>query len=173
MKIDTKARIAISAILDVAIHGVSQPVRLADICARQDVSQSYLEQLFRRLVHGGFLTSVRGPGGGYRLSRRLAVVSVADIIGAVDTKGPGQKVRRATAKHAGDERVITTELWSGLDDYLHDYLRTVTLETVLAGAIAPADRRKRKFVVVKASQVPGDTRVMDKSPSSLWPLSAV
>ena len=162
MKIDTKARIAIGAILDVAIHGVSQPVRLADICARQGVSQSYLEQLFKMLVHGGFLASARGPGGGYRLSRRLDEVSVADIIGTVDAAGPRQNARRAKVKHAGDERVITTELWSGLDDYLNDYLRSVSLESVLAGVIAPADKRKREFVVVKVPQVPGDTRVREQ-----------
>lgn len=149
MKIDTKARVAIGAILDVAIHGASRPVRLADISVRQGVSQSYLEQLFKRLVHSGFLASTRGPGGGYQLSRRLALVSVADVIGAVDTAGPSQDARRATVPSPGDESVITSELWNGLDDYLHDYLRTVSLASVLAGAVEAADWRQRESVVAR------------------------
>lgn len=140
MKIDTKARVAISALLDVAIHGTIQPVRLADISRRQGVSQSHLVHLFKMLVHGGFLVSVRGPVGGYRLNRRLAVVSVADVIGAVDmdTAGRGQNSRGAAVQYSEGESAITAELWSGLDDYLHDYLRTVSLESVLAGAVVAA-----------------------------------
>ena len=148
MRIDTKARVAICAILDIAIHGASRPVRLADISARQGVSQSYLEQLFRSLVHGGFLASTRGPGGGYQLGRRLAAVSVADIIDAVDAAGHGEDALRIADKHVEDESVITAELWSGLDDYLHDYLRTVSLESVLAGAVEATDWRERESVVV-------------------------
>lgn len=150
MKINTKARWAITAILDVAIHGKDRPVRLADISMRQGVSQSYLEQVFRRLVYGGFLTSVRGPGGGYRLSCRLAAVSVSDVIGAVDAAGPDQESRHAADPHSEDESVVTAELWSGLDDYLHDYLRTVSLASVLAGAVEAADWRERESVVVMA-----------------------
>lgn len=150
MKIDTKARVAICAILDVAIHGVSRPVRLADICMRQGVSQSYLEQLFKMLVHGGFLASTRGPGGGYQLNRSLAVVSVAEVIDVVDAAVPVQDPRRAAVRPAGEECVVTSELWSGLDEYLHDYLRTVSLESVLTGAIEAADWREREFVVVMA-----------------------
>lgn len=173
MKINTKARFAISAMLDIAIHGVSQPVRLADISTRQRVSQSYLEQLFRSLVYGGFLTSARGPGGGYRLGRSLAAVSVADIIGAVDDTDPDRDARRATAKQAGDESVIPAELWSGLDDYLHDYLSSVSLESILAGSIAQADWRERVADVVEVPQVPDDIRTREQSPFSQRPLSAV
>lgn len=172
MKIDTKARHAICAILDVAIHGVSRPVRLADISARQGVSQSCLEQLFSGLVQGGFVAGVRGPGGGYRLNRRLAVVSVADIIDAVDTAGPGQDSRRAAVRHSGDESDITAELWNGLDNYLHDYLRTVSLESVLAGAVGAADWRDRESVVARVPQALGNTRVKDRSQPPLRPLSA-
>lgn len=173
MKIDTKARWAITAILDIAIHGTDRPVRLADISKRQGVSQSYLEQLFRKLVHGGFLASVRGPGGGYRLCRRLSVVSVADVIGAVDAASLRQDSHSATVQHAEDKGVFTSELWNGLDDYLHDYLRTVSLESVLTGAIEAADWHERDAVVVRVPRVQGDTRVRDRSQSSLWPLSAL
>lgn len=168
MKIDTKARVAIGAILDVAIHGVSRPVRLADISMRQGVSQSNLKQVIRRLVHGDFLASVHGPGGGYRLSRRLDLVSVADVIDAVDAADPAQDARRrAAVQRTEDESVIIAELWRDLDDHLHDYLRTVSLASVLAGAVAAADWREREPVVVKVPQLPGVTRARARSQTSL------
>lgn len=172
MKIDTKARVAIGAILDIAIHGTDRPVRLADISARQGVSLSYLEHLFKMLMHGGFLASVIGPGGGYRLNCRLAEVSVADIVGAVDTAPPGQDARHAAVRKSGDESDITTKLWSGLDDYLHDYLRTVTLESVLAGAVEATDWRERDASLIRVPQVQGDRRARDRPQSPAWPLSA-
>jgi Rrf2 family iron-sulfur cluster assembly transcriptional regulator len=145
---------------------------LADISNRQGVSRSYLEHLFKMLVHGGFLASVRGPGGGYRLSRCLAAVSVADVIDAVDTAGPGHDSRHTAVQLSVDESAVTAKLWSSLDDYLHDYLRTVSLASVLAGAVAAVDWHERDSVVVRAPKVVGDTRAMDKAQSYLWPLSA-
>lgn len=154
MRIDTRARVAIGAILDVAIHGVSRPVRLADISTRQAVSQSYLEQLFKRLVHGGFLFSTRGPGGGYQLNRRLGLISVAEVIDAVDAAAPSQDLRQTAVRQEDDDAAITCELWSGLDEYLHDYLRTVSLASVLAGAVESADWREHEFVVVMLPRPP-------------------
>lgn len=168
MKIDTKARVAIGSILDVAIHGVSRPVRLADISTRLGVSQSYLGQLFSKLVQGGFLSSVRGPGGGYLLGRRLAVVSVADVIDAVDPVGPGQDSRRAAVRHSKDVGDITGELWGGLDDYLHNYLRTVSLESVLSSAAYTADVRERESAEVASHPVPGDPHVLSRLRSCVW-----
>lgn len=172
MRINTKARVAIGAMLDIAIHSFNRPIRLADISTRQGVSESYLEHLFKKLVHGGFLASVRGPGGGYLLGCRLAVVSVADIIDAVDAAGSGQDSRRAAVQHAGDESVITAELWSGLDDYLHEYLRTVSLESVLTNAIQTADWREREAAVVRVPQVPGDARARERSQPPVWLLTS-
>jgi Rrf2 family iron-sulfur cluster assembly transcriptional regulator len=153
MKIDTKGRVALAAILDIAIHGTSRPVRLADISTRQRVSQSYLEQLFKMLLHSGLVVSVRGPGGGYRLNRRLAVVSVSDVIDAVDTEARGEGRYRAKAYSSEDMSGITGELWSGLDDYLRDYLSSVTLDSVVASAAEVADRRERAAVVVTVPYV--------------------
>ena len=84
MKMNTKSRMAIAAILDVAVNGTYKPVALAGVAERQDISLSYLEQLFRKLREQGYVLSARGPGGGYRLNRRLADISVADIVAAVD-----------------------------------------------------------------------------------------
>jgi Rrf2 family transcriptional regulator, iron-sulfur cluster assembly transcription factor len=147
MKIDTKARWAIAAILDIAIHGTDRPVRLADISRRQRVSQSYLEFLFRSLRQSGFVASVRGPGGGYRLVRRLATMSVADVIASVDSRAFGPEPCHDTDRRADDHGNVTDELWRGLDDHLWNYLRTVNLASVLASAAVAEDRSERLAVV--------------------------
>ena len=84
MKLTSKGRYAVTAMLDVAIHAASGPVSLADISERQGISLSYLEQLFARLRKHGLVNSVRGPGGGYRLGKCSAEIAVADVISAVD-----------------------------------------------------------------------------------------
>jgi Rrf2 family iron-sulfur cluster assembly transcriptional regulator len=147
MKIDTKARSAIAAILDIAVHGTDEPVRLADIGKRQCVSQSYLEHLFRRLRESGFVSSVRGPGGGYRLKRRLATISVADVIAAVDSHAFGSDPCLVNDRCTGDTANVTDRLWSDLDDHLRDYLRSMTLESVLANATETADPHGRAALV--------------------------
>lgn len=172
MKIDTKARVAIDAILDVTIHGADRPVRLADISTRNGVSRAYLEHVVRLLVQGGFLASTRGPGGGYQLSRPLAVVSVADVIGAVDNAGAGKGSGRAAAKHPEDESAITAQLWSDLDEYLNDYLRTVSLESLVTGVMKATDWRARASAVARVPHVLDDTQVKDRSRSPLWPFPA-
>ena len=83
MKLTTRGRYAVTAMLDLAIHGDDRPVSLADISGRQEISLSYLEQLFAKLRRGALVTSVRGPGGGYRLARARPQIFVAEIIDAV------------------------------------------------------------------------------------------
>lgn len=147
MKIDTRARSAIAAVLDIAVHEADEPVRLGDIARRQHISVSYLEHLFKKLRQDGVIASFRGPGGGYRLNRRLAGISVADIIGAVnDTVLAGNRYR--TARHGADtESGVTDKLWCRIDDRLCDYLRTVTLESLLASINVAADSAERSAVV--------------------------
>lgn len=84
MRLTSKGRYAVTAMLDVALHTASGPVSLADISERQGISLSYLEQLFARLRKQGLVNSVRGPGGGYQLSREAIAISVSDVIAAVD-----------------------------------------------------------------------------------------
>jgi Rrf2 family iron-sulfur cluster assembly transcriptional regulator len=153
MKIDTKARWAIAAILDIAIHGTDRPVRLADISRRQRVSQSYLERLFKSLRESGFVASVRGPGGGYRLIRRLATMSVADVIASVDSHAFGLDPCPDTDRCANDHGNVTDGLWCGLDDHLRNYLRTVNLASVLASAAVAEDRSERLAVVATVPYV--------------------
>lgn len=132
MKLNTKSRMAIAAILDVAVHGTEKPVALAGVSERQDISLSYLEQLFRMLREQGFVMSSRGPGGGYRLNKRLAAISVADIVDAVDKKSdqPNNGCQISENCH-GDNSCHAHQLWSRVDEHLQQYLRTVTLESIL------------------------------------------
>jgi Rrf2 family iron-sulfur cluster assembly transcriptional regulator len=123
MRISSRSRIAINAMLDVAMNGEREPVALVTIGERMDVSLSYLEQLFRRLREHGLVKSARGPGGGYRLARSLKTISVADIVDIVDDEP--QDSRDGAGIRASEQ------FWEQLDRHLIDYLRTVTLESIL------------------------------------------
>ncbi|HTY98321.1 MAG TPA: Rrf2 family transcriptional regulator [Rhodocyclaceae bacterium] len=154
MKVNTKSRVAIAAILDVAVHGGDRPVSLSDISQRQRVSLSYLEQLFQKLRQKGYVASYRGPGGGYQLNRALATISVADIINAVDREtfeqGPAGEPERARETLAG---ATTNGLWCRINDQLRDYLGSVTLESVLAEAGIAVKPRQTAALPVSAPYV--------------------
>jgi Rrf2 family transcriptional regulator, iron-sulfur cluster assembly transcription factor len=154
MKIDTKARSAIAAVLDIAIHEANAPVRLGDIAVRQRISVSYLEHLFKKLRQNDMIASFRGPGGGYRLNRRLVDISVADIIGAVDDTASAGNWQEAVQCGPCAESGVTDKLWRRIDDRLRDYLRSVTLESLLAGIDAAADSGERSAGKYHASSGP-------------------
>ncbi len=126
MRLTTKGRYAVTAMLDLALHGNDGPVSLADISGRQDISLSYLEQLFARLRRNELVSSVRGPGGGYRLSRDGNEIFVAQIIDAVNEPVD------ATGCH-GDgncqqgEVCLTHHLWQDLSDQIHGFLSGISL----------------------------------------------
>jgi Rrf2 family iron-sulfur cluster assembly transcriptional regulator len=142
MKLTTKGRYAVTAMLDLALHGSQGPVSLADISARQEISLSYLEQLFSRLRRQHLVVSVRGPGGGYRLSRPADDVFVAEVVDAVseslDTTRCGNK-----GDCQNGEKCLTHHLWSDLSDQflseisLGDLMRKREIRQV-------ADRQNRK-----------------------------
>ena len=131
MRLTTKGRFAVTAMLDLALNEVDRPVTLAGISERQDISLSYLEQLFSRLRRGGLVKSVRGPGGGYRIAKDLQAISVSDIITAVDeqidaTQCGGQENCR------GDEhRCMTHDLWTTLNKKMYEYLASVSLRELV------------------------------------------
>ena len=130
MKLTTKARYAVVALVDIATHDDEGPVALADIAGRTDLSLAYLEQLFCKLRRRGLVNSVRGPGGGYRLARPAARTSVADIIAAVEEPLPG-----CDAGAAPDDPAAccpTALLWSALGQRIHGFLCAVTLDDVIA-----------------------------------------
>jgi Rrf2 family iron-sulfur cluster assembly transcriptional regulator len=131
MRLTTKGRFAVTAMLDLAMRGGKNPVTLAGISERQDISLSYLEQLFSRLRRHELVESVRGPGGGYYLARPLADLSVADIIRAVDE--PIDATQCAGKENCHDEhRCLTHDLWMGLNAHIYDYLENVTLASLVA-----------------------------------------
>ena len=126
MRLTTKGRFAVTAMIDVALHGAKGPVTLAAISDRQKISLSYLEQLFGKLRRHGLVDSVRGPGGGYTLGRAPETVAVADIILAVDE--PIDATQCGGRENCMDDRrCMTHELWAGLNAHIFTYLRSVTL----------------------------------------------
>lgn len=136
MRLTTKGRFAVTAMLDIAINELSEsasikPVTLAAISERQDISLSYLEQLFSRLRRQGLVKSVRGPGGGYMLAKKHADISVAEIINAVDERIDATQCG-GTENCKDEGRCLTHDLWSTLNDKILDYLSGVSIADMLA-----------------------------------------
>jgi Rrf2 family iron-sulfur cluster assembly transcriptional regulator len=133
MKLSTKGRYAVMAMVDLARQSGGGPVALADIALRQDISLSYLEQLFGKLRKGSQVKSVRGPGGGYLLARDASEMKISDIIMAVNE--PMQVTRCAPGSSRGcqldSSRCLTHDLWSELGNQIYLYLSSVTLANVL------------------------------------------
>jgi Rrf2 family iron-sulfur cluster assembly transcriptional regulator len=126
MRLTTKGRYAVTAMLDLALHYDQGAVTLAEIAKRQGISLSYLEQLFARLRRNGLVDSVRGPGGGYNLAHDPAKISVADIIVAINENIDARRCGGKANCH-GDERCLTHELWEELSDRIHSFLNSISL----------------------------------------------
>lgn len=130
MRLTTKGRFAVTALLDLAMQHNSGPVTLADISQRQKISLSYLEQLFAKLRQRELVDSVRGPGGGYCLAKSLDQVSIADIILAVDE--PIDNTRCGGKENClNDGKCMTHDLWAELNDIIFNYLGGVTLRQLV------------------------------------------
>lgn len=126
MRLTTKGRYAVTAMLDLALHYDQGAVTLAEIAKRQGISLSYLEQLFARLRRNGLVDSVRGPGGGYNLAHDPAKISVADIVVAINENIDARRCG-GKANCNGDERCLTHELWEELSDRIHGFLAGISL----------------------------------------------
>lgn len=148
MRLTTKGRFAVTAMMDLALRGEEGPVALAGVAERQSISLSYLEQLFGKLRRHQLVDSVRGPGGGYCIARPLDQLTVADIIRAVDeqldaTQCGGQE-------NCQDEhRCMTHELWSTLNARMFEYLASVTLADLVTREKAKAGKRGESVVELK------------------------
>ncbi|MDH3978931.1 MAG: Rrf2 family transcriptional regulator [Gammaproteobacteria bacterium] len=143
MRLSTKGRYAVTAMLDLAIHHGEGAVTLADISEAQGISLSYLEQLFARLRKNGLVEGIRGPGGGYQLSRPPTEISVAHVIDAI---GEGVDVTLCGGKTdcQEGERCLTHELWQQLGGRIHEFLEGITLDSFL--------KRKNVNAVVRRQQ---------------------
>jgi len=137
MRLTTKGRFAVTAMIDLAMQHGTGPVTLAEISQRQKISLSYLEQLFAKLRRRMLVDSVRGPGGGYTLAKDMAQVSVADIILAVDEPIDATQCR-GKENCRDDQKCITHDLWAKLNDHILEYLRGVTLKQLVDGQKATA-----------------------------------
>ena len=140
MRLSTKGRYAVMAMADLA-RRQDEPCRavaLADIATRQEISLSYLEQLFARLRRKGLVQSARGPGGGYRLTKTADETTIADIVHAVDEP---LRATRCAEQGRGcmlkGERCLTHDLWEHLGDRIEDYLASVSLADVISGRLRP------------------------------------
>ncbi|MDD5295678.1 MAG: Fe-S cluster assembly transcriptional regulator IscR [Rhodocyclaceae bacterium] len=130
MRLTTKGRFAVTAMIDLALREDEGPVTLAGISERQKISLSYLEQLFGKLRRRDLVGSVRGPGGGYRLARPLAEISVADIIFAVDE--PMDATQCGGKGNCMDQQpCMTHDLWMSLNAHMYDYLDSVSLSSLV------------------------------------------
>ncbi len=130
MRLTTKGRYAVTAMLDLALHADQGPVSLAEIARRQEISLSYLEQLFARLRRKQLVASVRGPGGGYRLGRKASEIDIAGVITAVDERIDTTACGGLGNCH-GDRRCITHELWQELSNSIHRYLSGISLQDLM------------------------------------------
>lgn len=150
MRLTTRGRYAVNAMFDLSLQPVGEPVSLADIAARQDISLSYLEQLFGRLRRAGLVESVRGPGGGYRLARTIEDITIADILSAVD------ELIDATHCAGGEncqrqQRCPTHNLWRALTVQIDHFLNRVTLADLLVDPDNPEQP-------LRPMSLPGSTR---------------
>ncbi len=135
MRLTTKGRYAVTAMLDLAMHCADNPVPLADISQRQSISLSYLEQLFARLRKKGLVASARGPGGGYRLSRPAESIAVSDVVAAIE-----ENVDVTRCGGSGDcqdgKICLTHELWTNLSDHIQSFLNNVSLGQLVQSHLA-------------------------------------
>ncbi|MDO2947160.1 Fe-S cluster assembly transcriptional regulator IscR [Aeromonas simiae] len=133
MRLTSKGRYAVTAMLDVALHADTGPVPLADISERQGISLSYLEQLFARLRKHGLVQSVRGPGGGYRLGMAADAISVGQVISAVDESVDATKCLGKGDCHGGTQ-CLTHSLWRDLSERISSFLGEITLAELVRQA---------------------------------------
>ncbi|HEX7775397.1 MAG TPA: Rrf2 family transcriptional regulator [Parvibaculum sp.] len=156
MKLTTKGRYAVMAMADLARHGSGKPVALADIAERQEISLSYLEQLFAKLRRGDLVKSVRGPGGGYLLARIADEIRISDVILAVDEPIKATRCELGSPKGCmgnSSSRCITHDLWEELSHQIQVFLSSVSLGDVIDGRVAAtaADLKAGKQITATAA----------------------
>ena len=152
MRLTTKGRFAVTAMLDLALNSTDGPVTLAGISARQKISLSYLEQLFGKLRRRELVESVRGPGGGYHLARDPAAVSVADIICAVEECIDSTQCGGRENCHE-NQRCMTHDLWAELNDTVYGFLSGVKLSHLV-------DKQRRSKVSVVRAAKPHEPHIL-------------
>ena len=139
MRISTKGRFAVTAMIDLALRDKLGPVPLSEIGSRHQISLSYLEQIFSQLRHKGLVTSSRGPGGGYVLSRSMDVITVADIVGAIEDEPSSAK-----QQDAAQVPDMAQDLWDAMDNNLVNFMRSVKLRSLVLEQLAKGVKIEQK-----------------------------
>ena len=152
MKLSTKGRYAVTAMLDLALHYDKGHIALSEISARQGISLSYLEQLFAQLRRDGLVTSSRGPGGGYRLGREAGEISVAEVINAVHENIDATRCGGKGTCQDGEE-CLTHKLWEDLSGQIHDFLSSISLAQVI-------QRRELKKIAHRQDRQDAKNRIL-------------
>jgi Rrf2 family transcriptional regulator, iron-sulfur cluster assembly transcription factor len=153
MRLTTKGRYAVTAMLDLAFHSQTKPVTLTDIATRQTISLSYLEQLFARLRKAGMVKGVRGPGGGYTLSRNALEINIAEIIEAVDEPVDSTKCGGKSNCH-NDQPCLTHDLWMGLSDQIREYLKQISLGQLLQRDVVSEVAKRQGEIIEQVIELP-------------------
>ena len=150
MRLTTKGRFAVTAMIDLALRSHSGPVALAAISQRQQISLSYLEQLFVKLRRAGLVESVRGPGGGYRLARAPSSIRVSEILSAVDETVSAMHTGAGASGGVSGSRAqsLTNRLWEGLSAHVYVFLHQTRLSDVTGNGLAPCPAVPTLFHVV-------------------------
>ena len=147
MRLTTKGRYAVTAMLDLALHHGQGPINLAEISSRQGISLSYLEQLFSKLRKQGLVDSARGPGGGYLLGRPADDISIAEVIRAVDETVDATRCGGSKNCH-GEERCLTHDLWEELSKQIEEFLRGISLDNLVnRSSVIETSERQDKAIV--------------------------
>ncbi len=165
MRLSTKGRYAVMALVDLARESGGRPVSLADISSRQDISLSYLEQLFAKLRRAGLVKSARGPGGGYVLARSLEETRISDAILAVDEpiRATRCKPESGAGCHADKSRCATHDLWEELTRHIHVFLSSVTLADVINRQVL--GRSQLMAIAMRQSGQNGSTKDLTALPT--------
>lgn len=157
MKLTTKGRYAVTAVMDLALHYDDGPIALASISERQHISLSYLEQLFGRLRKNGLVTSVRGPGGGYRLASAPDDITVSSVIVAVNEKVETTSCG-GSANCNDNTQCLTHDLWEALSQQINDFLDHVTLGKLVAQHLQKCQNKTPETLRVSLSEVSNRTK---------------
>ena len=171
MRLSTKGRFAVTAMIELALRENSDPVPLSSIALRHQISLSYLEQMFSKLRQHGLVESTRGPGGGYTLGHRAEGITVADIIGAIEddaddgTPGAAARLRESMAQD------MTRDLWDALNTKMVDYLQSITLRSLAAEQRAKGFKaQERKPTRQGVGKSPRQEPLRTTAPNSVFAL---
>ncbi len=173
MRLSTKGRFAVTAMIDVGLRANAGPVSLADIAARHHISLSYLEQLFSKLRQDGLVASTRGPGGGYNLAKDAALITVADIVGAVEGAAADPDAPESATEPDAGAAAMTAELWASLNAKMVAYLQSITLQALVNEQRERGVEVERKPARRGIYKQPQSESVRPSTPNSVFALGGL